>query len=267
VRVSLLVSLAVSLIGAGCGAASSSSEVSLADGTPTVSFAADFSVTQSGPLVAGARAVLHYDPARLPRCRMTYHGGDAWAILAWYRGDDGAVHNGPVTQLQGMRNVGVDLSFTVPFARDLAVWFENSDESGCLTWDSRFGENFHFAVEPPPAPVVHFRRDYQQDVDGTLAAGGALIVDYDLDRLTGCRALYNSYQSWDVTAHVRFDGGAVQSASVTQVAGLYGRVTAPATFAVPADAHGVEIWFENTDRTGCEAWDSNYGRNYSFTLD
>ena len=35
---------------------------------------------------------------------------------------------------------------------------------------------------------------------------------------------------------------------------------------VPADAESVQIWFVNSDRAGCVAWDSNFGENYSFPV-
>lgn len=31
---------------------------------------------------------------------------------------------------------------------------------------------------------------------------------------------------------------------------------------VPQGASKVELWFNNTDNTGCVAWDSCYGSNY-----
>jgi hypothetical protein len=162
--------------------------------------------------------------------------------------------------------VPADLTIEVPFARDLAVWFLNTDVFGCSAYDSDFGRNFHFAIEPASAAVIHFRRDGSPAMDGTLAAGGDVIVDYDLDRLRGCRAQYNGYQTWDVLAHWRVDGGEARQGSLTQVAGMYGRIGAPLTIALPAGAHAFELWFENNDRTGCEAWDSAFGSNYRFAI-
>jgi Family of unknown function (DUF6209) len=34
----------------------------------------------------------------------------------------------------------------------------------------------------------------------------------------------------------------------------------PWEVAVPNDAQKIEIWFNNTDQTGCTAWDSRYGQ-------
>jgi hypothetical protein len=40
----------------------------------------------------------------------------------------------------------------------------------------------------------------------------------------------------------------------------------PLVVEVPAGATQVELWFNNTDNTGCVAWDSRYGQNYRFDV-
>ena len=37
-----------------------------------------------------------------------------------------------------------------------------------------------------------------------------------------------------------------------------------ATLAVPIDARPAAVWFETTSVSGCHAWDSNFGKNYTF---
>src|SRR5690349_16765158 len=59
-------------------------ETRAAEGAPTLTFNADWSIAQSGPVVGGGTAVLHYDPARLPACRATYHGFPAWGIVGYW---------------------------------------------------------------------------------------------------------------------------------------------------------------------------------------
>ena len=39
-------------------------------------------------------------------------------------------------------------------------------------------------------------------------------------------------------------------------------VLQPWEISVPNDATNIELWFNNTDQTGCTAWDSRYGQNY-----
>lgn len=38
------------------------------------------------------------------------------------------------------------------------------------------------------------------------------------------------------------------------------------TVDVPNDATRIELWFKNTDQTGCVGWDSRYGHNYWFDI-
>jgi hypothetical protein len=257
------------LVVAGCGQGGGAPAVTVAadtTATPTLSFGADWSVTQSGPVVAGGQAVVHYDLARLPGCRASYAGSPAWDIEAFWSVDGGVAYDQPVTALVGGQRVGADITIDVPPGRDLALWFHASDEGGCDEWDSSYGHNFHFALQPG-APIVRFDwPDWSDAVAGTLAAGGDLIVDYDIRRLPFCRQDYNGLQTWDVTVGYRFDGGAAAQASLTRVVGGGQRVQAPARLSAPAGARTLELWFENSDRTGCDRWDSAYGANYAFSL-
>ncbi len=95
------------------------------------------------------------------------------------------------------------------------------------------------------------------------------MVDYDIDRLGQCRAMYMNYHAWSVDMQYRFDGGPVQSAPVTLGYGQYNsefRRQVPAFIPVPAGAQTLELWFVNGDRKGCSAYDSRYGQNYVFAV-
>jgi hypothetical protein len=233
---------------------------------PVLAFGADWSVTQTGTLVAGGRAIVRYDVARLPKCRTYYRGHWAWDIVADYAADGGFAREVPLTkELATGERVGVDVVIDVPIGRDLAVWFQSSDEGGCHEWDSSYGRNYHFAIESS-GPALHFRTDWSIGIEGTPASGGDVWIDYELARLATCRATYNGYQTWDVMVAYRFDGGPIQQASLTTVVGMTGRGPAPARLHVPAGARELTVWFENVDRSGCHAWDSAYGANYRFSL-
>jgi len=261
--------LAFVFLVAACNARSPEAAVVAADTAatpPTLTFAADWSVAQSAPVIAGGKATIHYDVARLPNCRATYHGLPAWGISAFYAVDGGQAFTQPVTQFQNGVVNPVDATFDVPPGNDLAVWFSNSDEYGCSQWDSDYGRNFHFALVAD-APALHFRwPSWSEEQSAPLVAGHDFLVDYDIRRLPNCRQDYNGMQTWDVTVSYRFDGGAAQSASLTRSLNDYNRVQAPARITAPQDASTVELWFENHDRTGCQMWDSAYGANYRFSL-
>ncbi|HEX3867096.1 MAG TPA: DUF6209 family protein [Gemmatimonadaceae bacterium] len=261
--------LAILCIVAGCGG-----QLRPADGetvaadtatTPTLSFAADWSITQSVPLVGGASATIHYDPARLPKCRASAEGFPAWAIGAYYAVDGGQAFSVPVTQFTGGAVVAVDATFIVPPGEDLAVWFHASDDGGCEQWDSNYGNNFHFAVAS--APTLRFSwPGWSFAQSAPLGGGASFLVDYDIRRLPYCRGTEpNGVQTWDVVVDYQFDGGAAATASLTTVSENV-RTQVPASIVAPSGASTVSVWFENFDSGGCQGWDSAYGANYHFAL-
>jgi hypothetical protein len=226
-----------------------------------VYFDANWLIRQSAGLYAGKPAVLHYDVARLPQCRATYNGLPAWGISAFWSGDarwtyEAAVSTGGASQ---------DIRFVVPAGKDLAMWFENSDEHSCTAWDSNYARNFHFLITTLAPSTLHFQRDWAVWNDNPIQAGQPVLIDYEVQRLPACRGTYGSNPAWDITAWWRFDGGAAQSASVTQTVQNQ-KLQAPVYADVPAGAKSMELWFESTDVDGCHAWDSNWGRNFAFSV-
>jgi len=131
-----------------------------------------------------------------------------------------------------------------------------------LDWDHDFRVAPAAAVcpattGPQPARLI-FAADYTVAQDGALDPGGQVRVEYDVARLTTCRGSQAGNPLWDITAHARWQpSGALADGSVSGGA---------ATFDIPADATGLELWFENTSAYGCQAWDSNYGANYPFDV-
>jgi len=104
--------------------------------------------------------------------------------------------------------------------------------------------------------TVHFLSDWSQRQDGDIRAGGPLRIEYDPERLPHCRSYRYGQPSRSIAAYLRFyPGGQEQSGRVAPV-------SQPWEIAVPNDAKKIEIWFNNTDQTGCITWDSRYGQNY-----
>lgn len=91
-----------------------------------------------------------------------------------------------------------------------------------------------------------------------MRGGEPLRIEYAASRLPTCRASYRGQDSWSIAGFVRFHPGD----EVTSV----GLKSGSAEVDVPADARRVELWFNNTDNTGCVAWDSRYGQNYSLDV-
>ena len=104
--------------------------------------------------------------------------------------------------------------------------------------------------------TVHFLSDWSQQQVGDIRAGEPLLIDYDPQRLPHCRSYRHGQPSWSVVVYLRFHpGGQTESGRVAPGPELF-KVT------VPGDARKIEIWFNNTDQSGCSSWDSQYGQNY-----
>ena len=118
--------------------------------------------------------------------------------------------------------------------------------------------------------TVYFPKSGEPQLFGTLRAGGALAVQYELERMTTCRATHNGYPAWDLISYVQFDPSAAQvSQSVRMFENHFGTPTTtafavPFHTTVPAGTTGVQLWFNNVAGVGygCSDWDSVGGQNY-----
>jgi hypothetical protein len=252
---------------AGCAVPAEPEEIDSAESAlaaPTLTFNADWSVVQSGALVEGDTITVAYDNNRLPQCRGTLNDGrPAWSITGSYQSNGGAVTDYLIAGYSPTNSPPSPYITQAP-AGDLALWFRNGSIFGCQAWDSMYGQNFHFTVEPKAK--LQFNTGWTTTVTGTPRAGRSIEIDYDPARLPQCRGVYNGFEIWDIRLHYRFDGGAVTDAPLT-AASTYTRIPVPAIIQAPDGAHDLEMWFENTSSyPTCTAWDSVYGQNYHFTL-
>jgi hypothetical protein len=106
--------------------------------------------------------------------------------------------------------------------------------------------------------TLRFLSDWSQQRDGELRGGQPLRIEYDPDRLPTCRAKYRGQDAWNIAGYVRVHPS-LELESVALKSGA-------AEIEVPEDATRLELWFNNTDNTGCSAWDSRYGQNYWFDV-
>lgn len=104
------------------------------------------------------------------------------------------------------------------------------------------------------ATTLRFRSDWTVAHDATVRGGEPLRIEYDPARLPGCRASYRGRDAWSIVGHARFHPS-LELESVALTSGF-------AELDVPPGATRLELWFSNTDNTGCVAWDSCYGQNY-----
>lgn len=130
-------------------------------------------------------------------------------------------------------------------------------------------------VLPVGAATVRFGADGGMTQEGALVPGGALSVEYALERLEGCRSTHNGFPAWDTRAYVKFlPSGQVQEQTVRRFGNVNGRPTndveaIPASFTIPAGATGAQVWFLHESAaqgTLCQRWDSNQDRNYALEV-
>jgi Family of unknown function (DUF6209) len=114
---------------------------------------------------------------------------------------------------------------------------------------------------------LRFLSDWSQEQSGDIRPGESLSIEYAIERLPGCRASRYGRDAWSIIAGMRFHPiGQEESGAVTAREQSGAVVAAPLTVEVPIDATRIELWFQNTDNTGCVAWDSRYGQNYWFDV-
>lgn len=111
------------------------------------------------------------------------------------------------------------------------------------------------------AARVVFDAGFHTSVSGTLRQGGKVTVAYDPARLSTCRGEEGGRPQWSITLHWRL--GAASGAS--SIAGLMAPASGEVTLDLPTTGD-LEIWFQNTSKYGCVAYDSAYGANYHFTV-
>jgi hypothetical protein len=235
---------------------------------PTLWFNANFSRSQSAPLISGQPAILHFDYARLGNCR-----GANWRETGFFSGPYTHDHRLNVAGAAGA--TAFDVAFTAPFGNDAWLWFNNSDDSGCSAWDSSFGSNYHVTPQSGK-PVIHLLPSFTSSVEGTLKAGSPITIDYDLNRLPSCGTvdeLDRLPSSTTATMFYRFNGGAVSQVSLVGLPygvpgtsnGQASQLQVAPAITPPAGATNVELWFQSAKAsTSCINWDSNFGSNYNF---
>jgi hypothetical protein len=111
-----------------------------------------------------------------------------------------------------------------------------------------------------------FADDFSEAASGPLIAGDTIRVAYDVDRLTTCRGSTNGSEVWSITGWAKFGTAAPKQFALTRLEA--GRVVGlQADVEIPSSASSVELWFTNTNRWGCNAYDSNEGANYAFDVE
>lgn len=114
--------------------------------------------------------------------------------------------------------------------------------------------------------TLTFDADWNETADGALVAGSSVRIAYDHDRLTECRGYTNGSDAWGIGGFASFDGGQPVAFELSRLVDGTAVAVEP-ELRIPHGAERVEIWFLNSDRFGCNAYDSNDGANYAFDIE
>jgi hypothetical protein len=206
----------------------------------TLAFAADFTQSRTGVIVAGGSLALDYDVARLPACR-----GANWDVTAH-------VVFQPDGELLAASVAGGSASFTIPTdgAQSIAIWFDNHDDTGCQAWDSAYGANYVYAVERAPQwlglPTNLLTRDSSSHcAGGSDAASGFSYDTWARQRADITNLCFQVYQPgetdtddsdlWeqlDVAVYWRLSNGTTTTAWTAASVGFDARVGNNAQYAL-----------------------------------
>jgi hypothetical protein len=102
--------------------------------------------------------------------------------------------------------------------------------------------------------TVRYLLDWSHQQSGEIRPGETLRIEYDIQRLPHCRAERYGQKAWSIIAQLRFHPGRQEGAGDVS--------SGECDVSVPANTTQIELWFKNTDHTGCSTWDSRYGQNY-----
>ncbi|MDF2696527.1 MAG: hypothetical protein K0S65_4910 [Labilithrix sp.] len=130
--------------------------------------------------------------------------------------------------------------------------------TGCAPTESDEVESAEAALGE--GATITFDGAWNERVSGSLQKGKKVRVVYDAGRLTTCRGDQNGAPAWTITGFWRIGDGPVQ---MFEAGGHSASGGADQAFTLDASGD-LQLWFQNTSRWGCNAYDSNLGDNYHF---
>lgn len=109
--------------------------------------------------------------------------------------------------------------------------------------------------------TITFSSDWKQNVEGIVAPNLKVAVQYDAKRLFG-EELNNASRVLMYVKNGDGSNGEVQ---------LKGNINAKDSFAkgsfnVSAGGENIELWFKGIGKDGAEVYDSNFSKNFSFSI-
>lgn len=110
--------------------------------------------------------------------------------------------------------------------------------------------------------TITFDGSFHQTVSRPLTRGQTVRIVYDANRLTTCRGEQGNIPQWSIAGNYILGDAPAQ---IFGVAGLGLSDGSSTTFKLE-QAGDLQLWFENVNRWGCRAFDSQYGGNYHFDV-
>lgn len=267
------VSPALLLVFLGAGSLSHAAESDRIAPT-TLRFPPDGNPHANGLVLSGQTLYIEYDPIRLAQCRGKNSSGvEEWTVQVFLAIDGAAPLALDMIEGRGtLFPYAVPRSVVIPDGKSLEIWFKASDVKGCVQWDSNQGQNYVYTIQRfDEMPVLSFHADWQVEQTGEIKTGQPLRLHYDLERATGCRTGgYHGSASWDVTPKLQVDGNSVPAQTITFAKSWSERGQQDVIVLLPEGKEMI-LWFENSGYEyyagrACMAYDSNFGKNYHFTL-
>jgi len=113
-------------------------------------------------------------------------------------------------------------------------------------------------------PTLTFNTDGSVTQSAPLVAGGNVRIKYSQSRIRQCTGNVNGQPGWAITGYASLAGAAATSWDTGRVSGST-RVSVNQVIALPRSGE-LALWFQQTNRWGCQAWDSRNGQNYRFAV-
>lgn len=200
----------------------------------TIQLRRDWQNMTTAPLRAGSRIAIAYDRERMATCHTRRYGRPTWNIKAHVRWlPSGQLEEHPISEAdyQGINDVVMSLAIleAPQDATSLELWFEHQGYNGaaCQEWDSNYGQNHRFDLEPALSPgwVGNYTKKTSRASSHPCDDGATLESGFGYDTWSRTRAISSdlclelwqqgvtdqdnpSAQDYQVELRYRFEGQA-----------------------------------------------------------
>lgn len=164
----------------------------------TIQLRRDWQNLTTSTLRAGSRIAIAYDRERMTSCHTRRYGRPTWNVKAHVRWlPSGQLEEHPISEAdyQGINDVVMSLTIleAPQDATGLELWFEHQGYNGavCQEWDSNYGQNHSFNLEPALSPswVGNYTKKTSRASSHPCDDGAALESGFGYDTWSRTRAI------------------------------------------------------------------------------